>query len=115
MVDQKPKHFTSLPPVPQSYDDVQRLLCSASVDEAPFSCSIPHRLGGNLSRIPSMWSLDKDSLWLAHKSFGDAGSVSGNQTVLTLSEGLSHFGQEGRHDSGLIPESPRRTTFLPPV
>lgn len=43
-----------------------------------------------------------------NKSFGDAGSVSGTQTILILSEGFSH-------DCGLVPESPRRATFSSPI
>lgn len=50
----------------RSFQWWQRLLCTASVDEAPFSSQ----------RSP----------------------VSGTQTVLTLSEGLSHIYQNGQHD-----------------
>lgn len=53
--------------------------------------------------MADLWSLDRGASWLAHILFGDAGSVSGTQRILTLSERLSHIGQDGQHDSGIVP------------
>lgn len=70
--------------------------CSASVDEAPFPLQRSPAWGGlslqdyhyrRIPQMPDLWSLDR-GLW------GDAGSVFGTQTVLTISERLSHIGQD---------------------
>ncbi len=47
--------------------------------------------GGGPSRTPSLWSLDRATSQLAHKSFGANGSLSGSQTVFTS------IGQKGCH------------------
>ncbi|KAL0151522.1 hypothetical protein M9458_053174 [Cirrhinus mrigala] len=130
MVGQKSEHFTSFSSTPQNYGDAQRLLRFRSMEEPPFPSGgsparsvlssqnyhdgcILYGLGGGPSRTPSLWSLDRGASWLAHKSFGDDGSLPGPQIVLTSFEGLSRLAQDGQHN-GFVPESSGRSTLSPP-
>ncbi|KAL0149377.1 hypothetical protein M9458_055415, partial [Cirrhinus mrigala] len=114
----------------QNYGDAQRLLHFRSMEEPPFPLGgsparsvlssqnyhdgrILYGLGGGPSRTPSLWSLDRGASWLAHKSFGDDGSLPGPQIVLTSFEGLSRLAQDGQHN-GFVPESSGRSTLSPP-
>ncbi len=118
VVGQEPKHFTSLSSTLQNYGDTQRLSCSKPVDETPVPSGrspaggvlssqddhdgrIPYGLGGSIKEA-SLWSLDRDTSWLAHKSVGATGSLPGSQTgchVLVRTDNstvVSYMNRQGR-------------------
>ncbi|KAI2666990.1 cAMP-dependent protein kinase catalytic subunit [Labeo rohita] len=118
VVGQESEYFTSFLSTPQNYGDVQRLSRSKPMEET--SCrrktiTTDASLtagGGGPSRMSSLWSLDRGASWLAHKSFENAGSLPGSQTVLTSIEGLSRPSQDGQHDGCFVPESLARRVLL---
>ncbi len=76
---------------------------------------IPHRLGRGHEWPPCPWSVEWSPSHLAHQLAGDAGCVSGSETLSPRPKRSPCVGAHRQHSGGLLHQPPRRSAVTPPV
>ncbi len=76
---------------------------------------IPHRLGSGHEWPPCPRSLKRMSPRLAHQPTGDAGRVSGPETLSPRPKRLPCVGAHRQHSGDLLHQPPSRSAVAPPV
>ncbi len=76
---------------------------------------IPHRLGSGHEWPPCSRSLKRMSPRLAHQPTGDAGRVSGPETLSPRPKRLPCVGANRQHSGDLLHQPPSRSAVTPPV
>ncbi len=76
---------------------------------------VPHRLGSGHEWPPCPRSVEGSASRLAHQPAGDAGRVSGSETLSPRPKKSPCVGAHRQHSGGLLHQPPRRSAVTPPV
>ncbi len=87
---------------------------SVSPRNASDGC-IPHRLGRSHEWPPCLRSVEWPPSRLAHQLAGDAGCVSGSETLSPRPKRSPCVGAHRQHSGGLLHQPPRRSAVTPPA
>ncbi len=72
---------------------------------------VPHRLGSGHEWPPCPWSVERPPFHMAHQLPGDAGSISGIETLSPRPKRSPCVGAHRQHSGGLLHQPPRRSVF----
>ncbi len=76
---------------------------------------VPHRLGSGHELPPCPRSVEWPPSHVAHQLAGDAGCVSGSETLSPRPKRSPCVGAHRQHSGGLLHQPPRRSAVVPPV